>query len=284
MKKEPNIFIHIGAYKTGTTFLQERIFPFWPNMIYMNDLWLSYIVLIEKDKKYIISNETLFGRPWARNNNLSWADERELIIKALSRLFPEAQILLSFRKHSHFILSLYKQYLHEGGVRKLEEFYDFFQNRGVIRKDDVIYTATINLVEESFKVKPFVFTLEEIRDNLYGLLQKFQKVFGEKPPTVETFGGRVLNPGVNYWQGKLLRILNIIDKRSGSFKKHGGPLRLTNNSTLKYRIDPRSLCQKRLRGLSKRAITFDKHYEDLVNSYYAEDWRRTKEFIATYWA
>lgn len=282
MKKKPNIFIHIGAYKTGTTFLQERIFPFWPNIIYINDLWLSYIVLLEKDKKYIISNETLFGRPWARNNKLTWADERQLIIKALSRLFPDAQILVSFRKHSHFILSLYKQYLHEGGVRKLEEFYDFFEDRGVVRKDDIDYMATIKLLEECFELKPFVFTLEEIRDNLYGLLQRFQKLFGEKAPTVEPFAGKVPNPGVKYWQGKLLRILNIIDRRSELFRKYGGPLRLTRNSTLKYRIDPRSLCQERLRGLSKRPISFDKPSEDLVNSYYAEDWRRTKEFISTH--
>ncbi len=52
MKGTPEIFIHIGAYKTGTTFLQTRIFPVWPNLVYRNDLWLPYLALVEKDKKY----------------------------------------------------------------------------------------------------------------------------------------------------------------------------------------------------------------------------------------
>ena len=289
MGEKTNIFIHIGAYKTGTTTLQNLIFPFWPNMVYVNDLYLSYIVLLDENKKYIISNETLFGRPWKwhgaserRNNGLRWEDERRLIIKALSRLFPDAQILLSLRNHAHFILSLYKQYLHEGGVKKLGEFYDFYQNRGVIRRDDINYMPTINLLEQSFKLKPFVFTLDEIQNNLHGLIQKFEVLFGEKAPNLYALERKSLNPGVNYWQAKLLRILNIIDK--GSLLKPGGLMKLRNDFLLKYRIDPRTICQERLGGMSKKPINFDKNYEELVNFYYAEDWRKTKEFIKTNWS
>lgn len=284
MKKAPCIFVHIGAYKTGTTLLQKKIFAFWPNMTYMNDLWLSYLVLVEDNRKYIISNETLYGRPWARNSGLSWAAERQAIVKALSRLFPDAQILLSLRRHSGLILSLYKQYLHEGGTLKLEQFYDFKKDRGIIRKAQIFFMDTITLLQECFERRPFVFTLEEIAGDLPGLLKKLERLFGEEAPNISGDIGAPVNRGVAYWQGKLLRVLNFIDKRPGLFNKRWGLLKLTNDFTLKHGIDPRTLCQKRLDSLSKRQIRFDAHYEKLVDSYYAEDWEKTKKFIATYWS
>jgi len=285
MKKAVKIFVHIGAYKTGTTLLQKKIFPFWQNIVYVNDLWLSYLALVDDSKKYIISNETLFGRPWARNSALSWAGERQKIIIALSRLFPDAQILLSLRRHSAFILSLYKQYLHEGGTLKLQQFFDITNDRGVIRKGEILFMDTIKLLQRCFERNPFVFTLEEVVNDLPKLLKKFERLFGEEAPDISNIYGKSVarvNPGVGYWQGKVLRILNIIDKRPGMFIKEGGLLKLTNDLTLKYGIDPRTICQEKLEKVSKRQIRFEIHYERLVDTYYAEDWGRTKEFIATH--
>lgn len=275
-----NIFLHIGAYKTGTSFLQTKIFPLWPNMIYVNDLWLSYLALLEEGKRYIISNETLFGRPWARNNSLSWEEERLLIIKALSRLFPDAQILLSLRKHSKFITSLYKQYLHEGGALKFEQFYDIERDSGILRRDDIIYMNTIRALQTSFSRTPFVFTLEDIEADIHGVLKKLEKLFGEKAPVVYGDTNERINLGVGYWQGKLLRLLNIVDRRPGLFIKKGGLLPLTSNLTAKLRIDPRSLCQQRLKGMSRKQIKVDIESERIVDSYYAKDWAGVEDFVA----
>ena len=283
MKKAAKIFVHIGAYKTGTSFLQKNIFSIWPNITYVNDLWFSYLALVEDKKKYIISNETLYGRPWARENSLTWTEERQLIIKALSRLFPDAQIILSLRKHSGFILSLYKQYLHEGGTSKLEEFYDIENDRGIIKREDVFFTDTIDLLRLLFRREPFVFTLEEITKDLKRLLKKLEGMFREEAPILSGNTTFALNRGVGFWQGKVLRILNIIDRKPGLFIKRGGLFKLTNQFTLKHRIDPRTVCQERLRSLSKREIRFDPYYKKLVDSYYAEDWTKTREFIARFW-
>jgi len=283
LREAPNIFIHIGAYKTGTTLLQKIVFPVWPNMTYLNDLWFSYLALVGESGKYIISNETLFGRPWARNSGLSWAEERRRIIRGLSRLFPDAQILLSLRRHSQFILSLYKQYLHEGGTLKLTRFFDIEKDRGIIRKDEILFMETITLLEGCFQRKPFVFTLEEITKDLPGLLKTFERLFGEEAPKVSASGHGVVNRGVGLWQGRLLRVMNIIDKKPGFFIKKGGLVRLTNRFSVKHRIDPRTLCQERLGGLSRRPIRFSADYDRLVDSYYDDDWERTRDFAAKFW-
>lgn len=279
MKGTPEIFIHIGAYKTGTTFLQTRIFPVWPNLVYRNDLWLPYLALVEKDKKYLLSNETLYGRPWARNNQLSWSQERKAALRALGRLFPHAQILVSVRGHSYFLLSLYKQYLHEGGVVELDDFFDISSDSGLIKKDDLMYMQTINWLRQYFKTDPFVFTFEEMRDNLAGLLKRFETLFKEVMPGTASIERAPKNQGVFHWQSRLLRLLNRIDRKPWSYIKTGGVLKLTNPFTLAHGLDPRTICQKRLKWVSNKPIQFNDDYKRRIDEFYEEDWKAIKRLI-----
>ncbi len=38
MEDDPIVFLHVGAPKTGSTFLQKNVFPYWPNMKYKNEI------------------------------------------------------------------------------------------------------------------------------------------------------------------------------------------------------------------------------------------------------
>lgn len=280
MKDNTNIFIHIGLHKTGTTFLQQNIYGLWENMEYLNTLWFPYMVLIQPRKKYIISNETLCGRPWGRpkSMNIDWSEERKLVLLSLKRLYPHARILLSIRNHRNLLLSMYKQYLHEGGVLKLHEFYDLETDSGIIKKDDIKFMELIQFIEEIFEHKPFVFSMEELFGDLPLFLKKLESIFDEKAPTAPPIKG-IVNEGVRYWQGKLLRSLNIIDKKPGSYINSNGLFALTNNLTLWLRLDPRTLCQKKLRFLSKKQIQFSKEDSELIDRYYKEDWEASKNYI-----
>ena len=281
MTTEPKVFLHIGAPKTASTFLQKEIFCCWPNMEYRNELWLSYLVLMRKGKKYLISNETLMGRPWNREpgSEFSWRGERIQIIEGLSRLFPRAQVLVCFRKQADFVLSLYKQYLHEGGTVLLEDFFDIERDSGIIERQDIKYMEIVEQIERCFEKRPFVFTLAELIGDFPRLMEKFEKLFGEKRPDRRISAGPV-NVGVRYWQGKLLRILNIIDKKPGTAFKPFGLIRLTNAHTSRYRLDPRAVCQDRLKSLSKKPIQFKEGVKEKIGEFYHEDWCSLCAYVA----
>jgi hypothetical protein len=284
MEKKSKLFIHIGAPKTASTFLQQHIFPSWLGMTYKRDLWFAYLTLVDSAKKTIVSNETLFGRAWNRDeaDRLSWFDERKLIMEGLARLYPQAQIMVCFRQTTDFILSLYKHYLHEGGVLKLEQFYDFDKDSGVIKREELNYMNTIELLENCFERRPFVFTLEELRDDLPGLLKKLERLFGQKPATLNFSTLTPVNVGVKYWQSKLLRLFNKIDKKPQTLLKPHGLFQWTNPFTKKYGIDPRSISQHRLRNLSQRSLKFDTDQTQRITDYYSDDWEGVQNYINRY--
>ncbi len=270
------VFIHIGLPKTGTTLLQQKIFNIWPNLIYMNNLWLSYLVLQDPNKKYLISNETLSGRPWNRDprQSFDWLKERELILDALFRLFPQGTILVGFRKHADFIESLYAQYLQEGGIYSLEEFFSFNDSGGVIRAYELNFTKTLEMIEFRFKNRYFVFTFNQLLEKTRILLTAMGNLFGEPlPPDLLNLDLTPENLSVGYWQSKLLRFLNKIDKKPGTHFKPTGLLRLTNTYTKMLRIDPRSLCQDRLRKIFYRRIRLPQHYRTKIEQYFYQDWQ-----------
>jgi hypothetical protein len=278
------IFLHIGLPKTATTFLQQNIFPIWPNMEYRRSLYFPGFVMIDPAKKYIISNEELHGNPFVspvRHGSITtWLDERRLIIESLARLFPDARIMISFRKHSGFILSLYKELLHCGGNLSLEEYFDISNDAGYMKKADFIYKNTIDIINANFEKPPFVFLFDEVKGSLGTLLNRFERLFGEKQPPFDSSKVAPSNVGVGYWQGRILRFLNSIDKYPGHYPNPKGILKLRTPVTMAYGLDPTTLCQRRLKRLSNRPLVFEPEIKEKIDAFYADDWRFIKGLAA----
>jgi hypothetical protein len=119
------VFIHVGLHKTASTFLQEQVFPLFPEMTYLgrpytqqnkafnklqyadDSLYNAEEFLKEFEKnsgdKNIISDELLSGIP--ESNYLN----RSIIANRLSTVFPEAEILLFIRGQKDILLSHYYQ-------------------------------------------------------------------------------------------------------------------------------------------------------------------------------
>jgi hypothetical protein len=161
----------------------------------------------------------------------------------------------------------------------LENFFDIYNEYGVIRRSDIAYLPIIRKVKECFDKAPFVFTLEELREDLDALLSKLGNLFGEAAPDMTWFRGLVRNEGVKYWQGKLLRMLNRIDKKPGTTLKPKGLLRLTNTITQELGLDPRGLSQVRLRNISNRPIEFKAAVKNSIEQYYQKDWEGVLRYI-----
>lgn len=271
------IFFHIGLPKTGTTFLQQTAFGCWPNMTYCNDLWFPYLVLKERDTKYLVSNETLSGRPWNRDpsQQLDWHDELQRSLDGLKRLYPDAGVLISFRRHAGFIESLYAQYLHEGGTRSLDGFFSLDEKDSILGPQQLDYTKIIDMAVSRFGERVFVFTLDQIRDDLERLLAGMGDFFGETPPDMSALDLSHRNRSVGHYQAKLLRRLNQIDRKPGTQLKPHGRLALTNSWSKALGVDPRTLCQRRLSWISSRKLALAQDVRREVDTRFADDWAHT---------
>lgn len=95
------MIIHIGFPKVLSTFLQKEVF----NKIDAN----------------IISDEGLSG------NVFNWRTgvlSRDAIIIGLSRLYPDAKIIVCIRRNKNlYVESLYSQYIKQGGFKSFNSWY-----------------------------------------------------------------------------------------------------------------------------------------------------------------
>lgn len=134
MNTEKEFYIHVGAHKTGSTFLQKSCFPnlqdvyyvnmrnveiihllktsvFWENPLALdyNDLYSSVHNQLNgiREKKILISSESLFGNAYSGYYNNKNSTE------ILKNIFYPAKIIVVIRRQDNFAESLYKQSLLE---------------------------------------------------------------------------------------------------------------------------------------------------------------------------
>lgn len=127
-----NIFIHIGYHKTGTTYLQEVIFPkledvnfIWakknlelffklrfqdPLNFDVNTAKADFQKCMDGNKINLISSEDLSGdHKYKYINNKNIADK-------LHALFPRAKIIVTIRNQLDLLISMYMQIISAGGT------------------------------------------------------------------------------------------------------------------------------------------------------------------------
>ena len=138
-------FVHIGLIKTGTTYLQARIFPHLNNVRLINpNQNLVSRQLLTKETRFLISDEGISGCPyWSDRRDLRYPEQFALGVSRLKQILPNARVICCFREPAAFLQSAYKQYLHEGGTLQFE---NFFQSTGdgVVTKCDLMFSRFID--------------------------------------------------------------------------------------------------------------------------------------------
>jgi hypothetical protein len=265
------LFLHIGLHKTGTTFLQQAVFPKWKGIHYIPEDKLEFLVRMDGAQDYLLSREGLSGKNWAH------AEERAKNIACLAELFPLAKVLISFRKHSSFIVSSYKQYLQQGGYLAFEDYFDLNADRGFMKQEDFLFRNKMDLVDQLFEPSPFVMLYEDITKNLAYLLPALERYMGGTAPAVEDIKLGRRNKSVGYYPAKLLRYLN---GKSFSKLNDQGKYDLYNWRLKRLGLDPRSICQYKLGFLPDRPILNAEQLKQIDNLY-ADDWAYIKERAAS---
>ena len=149
------IFLHIGLHKTATKFYQHHVFPFLDkekfnyNPTKITQYLSDYIKAETSDKEQILKHVI------EEKENLKQADERTIIIsreimsgnlfsayrdwneqvKLLHDMFPEAEIVISFRYQPDWLVSCYRESVHEHHYQSIEDFLNI-NNEGEFIKPD----------------------------------------------------------------------------------------------------------------------------------------------------
>lgn len=184
--------VHVGFPKTGTKWLQWRIFSsekygfreVCPDLaVGIRELVLPSSLTFDAAEAYavfepdiiaakraglvpVLSNEYLCGGP------SPWEYEGESVAQRIKAMFPDARILISVREQRSFILSFYRQFVRWGGTRSLGAFVNdlsaaFEEGRRAplgldyLRFDDIVRCYQDLFGEENVLVVPF----ELLRDD-----------------------------------------------------------------------------------------------------------------------
>lgn len=268
-------FLHVGLHKTGTTFLQKNVFRTLSGIhVVHSGAVLKQLAECPRDSSLLVSDESLSGMPWGESRDRAggWRRARELSLLNLAEFFPSAEILVCFRPHGDLIESLYRQYLHEGGTLRFEEF---FGENCLIQKQDLEFKPLLEMIEELFPNDPFVFSMDEIWSNPVALIRRMC-VFLGVDIVLEVDPGRSENRGVRGYRAHLLRSINRISR---SALNPEGRLNLRNVLFRRMAIDPRSICQHILPGDWGQDVGLDAESRQILEDQFTNDWAAVLERV-----
>lgn len=214
-RDDPQLILHIGLHKTGTTFLQQAVFRHWRGLGYVGrPLQRDTIRAIAESSSHAVlfSNESLSGSlidAYDQRQSGAWIDRQVNQIRRLGQLFPAAQVMIGFRYQTGWLLSIYKHYLKYGGTRSLDEFLGE-DGSSVLSMDDLRFRPRLEATMEAFPRGVFPFFWEELNMDSRSLYEDMATFLRLDPPEWEKTQGTILNEGVNERQAKLLRHWNSL--------------------------------------------------------------------------
>jgi len=159
------IFFHVGTGKTGTTFLQYRVFPKFKGIYYIQRTRYNrakQIIQKTNFNKYLISRE--------------FDQQLETEVKAFAADFPDTTPIIVFRRHDDYIASQYRRFVKNGFTGKFVDFFDLENDSGYFRKKDLNYSLQILILEKYFKPKPIVLFYDNLRTDPNAFIDRLTKV------------------------------------------------------------------------------------------------------------
>ena len=163
------IFFHVGLSKTGSTFLQQQIFPHFKDVHYIPTVkYRNALDLIPKIKseKLLVSRE--------------FDQQFEAEIKKFSKQYPDAHPIIVFREPGSWAVSNYKRFVKNGHPIAFREFIDIQNDNGLFKIEDFKYSRYLSLLENHFNQKPLILIYEDLRQNPQTFLQKIADYLGIK--------------------------------------------------------------------------------------------------------
>tara|TARA_B100000965_G_scaffold386741_1_gene389291 strand:+ start:4176 stop:4982 length:807 start_codon:yes stop_codon:yes gene_type:complete len=250
-------YLHVGLPRTGTTFLQNSIFNNINDINFTLKPDLNNFK-IKNNQINLISDEGLLGNVWGNNRFIS--------VEKIYKEYPEAKIIIGFRKHHKWVQSMYSLYLKRGGSLKVNEFLDLEFNNGVLDKKQLDFSSLLKEIKNKFKYKPFVYFLEEIESKDNRLVSDLSNYLGIDIDS-KKFNYTVKNKGLNSMQKELCRRINSFF--ISNYNKNGYvKLSMIN----KFNLYPIKFSSLFYNNCNSKTSNRDKIFYDKIKKIYKNDW------------
>jgi hypothetical protein len=148
------IYFHVGISKTGSTFLQKRVFPLLSKINYIPTNRYQNIFL-EIDK--INLGNILISREFDR--------QFEKEVDKFSNKHPESIPIIVLRRHDEYFASQYRRFVKNGFTGNIEDFLNLKDDSGFFKKIHFNFKHQIDTLVKSFSQKPIVLFHQDLKSN-----------------------------------------------------------------------------------------------------------------------
>lgn len=161
------IYFHVGISKTGSTFLQNRVFPLLSEIDYIPTKKYKTVFLeIEKLK----NNNILISREFDRQF------ERE--VGHFSSRNKNVVPIIVLRRHDEYFASQYRRFVKNGFRGTVKDFLNLENDVGFFKKINFNFQHQINVLNNSFEHKPVVLFYHDLKADPIGFIKKICNCMG----------------------------------------------------------------------------------------------------------
>lgn len=197
-------YLHVGCHKTGTKFFQHMVFNQWAinndKLIY-NPSKLTQLICdlmkakiederdlyqaINKEKKRISDNypdkKILISREIMSGNLFSFYSDFDLTFRKIKTSFPEASIIIYTRNCFDWLVSCYRESIHEHHYQSFEEFIGLKKRRtnfagGSFK--NLNFKKIIDFYKGEYKERVFIGTFENFKKEKENEVKKVAAFIG----------------------------------------------------------------------------------------------------------
>lgn len=272
--KNTKVAIHIGLHKTGTTYLQNYVFPFLDNVCFARGYTELRKVLRHNKSSLLISDERISGNPFIGD----YLEQFYNYMGNVKSQYANPLIILGVRHPLSWLHSAYMQYLKNGGVNNISYLFSPDHNAGALLKiEDLLFYNRIIYLKENFS-NVIIYSQEMLKDNEALLIREISKYLGNivLNKKVQVIDKRKANVSLSEMrQVATLKRLNSINNKSIILNKI-----MHSRVFKKLKLQPFDLAKNKTVSEVLQVAKFSfEVYPDAIIDAFDQDWNLCKKHI-----
>ena len=260
---EKVIYFHVGISKTGSTFLQQRVFPSLKKIHYIPTRKYHKIneeISSIKKGNILVSRE--FDRQFEREVDLFAKDQKNVV--------P----VIIFRRHDQYLASQYRRFIKNGFKHDVKRFFDMDDDLGFFKKIHFNFTHQVNYLKTAFDTEPLVFVYDDLKTSSVDFVQKLSSSMNAQVDLNQID----FSTKHGSYNEKQLKIIRFVSKLINLQKRRVFKSKILHyiwrffHAIVRYGILYTALLIPRF--LISKEPLIDEEYLNQVKRYYAKDWEQ----------